>query len=122
MREENQLRGVMMPTSRKAIIVALGVFALMRGGAPMSSTSLAQTEQGQEAMLFSTAGFQSGVIDEVQGSTIRIDGRSYVLKSAVVVVTHEGEPLELQRIIPTARVKFHLKEGHIDKMVVTLPQ
>ena len=40
----------------------------------------------------------------------------------MVVVTHEGEPLEIERIIPTSLVKFHLKEGHIDKMVVTLPQ
>jgi hypothetical protein len=39
-----------------------------------------------------------------------------------VVVTHKGQPLELERIIPTSLVKFHLKEGHIDKMMVTLPQ
>ncbi len=83
---------------------------------------LAETEQGQAPMVFSTVGFQSGVIDAVEGSSIRIDGRGYVLKSAVVVVNHEGEPLELERIIPTSLVKFHLKEGHIDKMVVTLPQ
>ncbi len=73
-------------------------------------------------MPFTTAGFQSGMIDEVERSSIRIDGRSYVLKSAVLVVTPEGEPLELGQIIPTSKVKFHLKEGHIDKMVVTLPQ
>ncbi len=101
--------------------VAFGMLALVQM-ALMSSLSFAQTEPAIESMLFSTAGFQSGVIDEVQGSTIRINGRSYVLKSAVVVVTHEGEPLEVERIIPTSLVKFHLKEGHIDKMVVTLPQ
>ena len=45
-----------------------------------------------------------------------------MLKSAVVVVNREGEPLEIERIIPTSLVKFHVKEGHIDKMMVTLPQ
>ena len=40
----------------------------------------------------------------------------------MLVVSHEGEPLELGRIIPTSLVKFHLKEGYIDKMVVKLPQ
>ena len=37
-------------------------------------------------------------------------------------VGFQSEPLEIERIIPTSLVKFHLKEGHIDKMVVTLPQ
>ena len=105
--------------NRTAIVVALGVLALMQAAPSVLSVGFTQTEI---AMPFSTAGFQSGVIDEVQGSTIRIDGRSYVLKSAVQVVNHEGEPLELERIIPTSLVKFHLKEGHIDKMVVKLPQ
>lgn len=105
-----------------AILVVLSLLALMQMVSSVSSLSFAQTEQPQEAMRFATAGFQSGVVDEVQGSTIRIDGRSYVLKSAVVIVNHEGEPLEIERIISTSLVKFHLKEGHIDKMVVTLPQ
>lgn len=106
-----------MTINRLAFMVVLGLLALLLPSAP--SFVSAQTE---DVMPFSTAGFQSGVIDEVQGSTIRIDGRSYVLKSAVLVVSHEGEPLEIERIIPTSLVKFHLKEGHIDKMVVTLPQ
>ena len=104
------------------ILVVIDLLVLVQMVPSVSSISFAQTGQTQETMLFSTVGFQSGVIDEVQGSSIRIDGRSYVLKSAVVVVNHEGEPLEIERIIPTSLVKFHLKEGHIDKMVVTLPQ
>lgn len=104
------------------VFVVLGLLTLGQAIPPMPSNSIAETEQAPEVMRFATAGFQSGVIDEVQGSSIRIDGRSYVLKSSVVVLTHEGEPLEIERIIPTSLVKFHLKEGHIDKMVVTLPQ
>ncbi len=103
-------------------LVVLGLLTLGQTMPSVPSIGIAETAQAPEAMLFSTVGFQSGVIDEVQGSSIRIDGRSYVLKSAVVVVNHEGEPLEIERILPTSLVKFHLKEGHIDKMVVTLPQ
>ncbi len=105
--------------TRTIRLVVLGLLIL----APVRAPSVyADIEQSQESMLFSTVGFQSGVIDEMQGSTIRIDGRTYALKTAVVVVTHEMEPLEVERIVPTSLVKFHLKEGHIDKMVVTLPQ
>ncbi|MDP9131624.1 MAG: hypothetical protein M3M98_00630 [Nitrospirota bacterium] len=105
--------------NRTVIVVVCGFLTILQGAPSFPPIGFAQTDI---AMPFLTAGFQSGVIDEVQGSTIRIDGRSYVLKSAVLVVNHEGEPLELERIIPTSLVKFHLKEGHIDKMVVKLPQ
>ena len=105
--------------NRTTIVATLGLMALVQTMPFVPSVGFAQMDV---VMPFPTTGFQSGVIDEVQGSTIRIDGRSYVLKSAVLVVNHEGEPLDLERIIPTSRVKFHLKEGHIDKMVVTLPQ
>ena len=118
MREENQLRGY-MTMNRTVIVVTIGLLALLQA---ISCETTVASAQMDVVMPFPTAGFQSGVIDEVQGSTIRIDGRSYVLKSDVLVVNHEGEPLELGRIIPTSLVKFHLKEGHIDKMVVKLPQ
>jgi hypothetical protein len=39
-----------------------------------------------------------------------------------MILDHVGEPLELARVLPTSLVKFHLKEGRIDKMVVKLPQ
>ncbi|MBX3341185.1 MAG: hypothetical protein KF711_06310 [Nitrospira sp.] len=111
-----------MTMNHLILLLILSLSMLVQAANPGPSVAGMEPEQAQEPILFSTVGFQSGVIDEVQGSTIRIDGRTYVLKSAVVVVTHEGEPLALERIIPTSLVKFHLKEGHIDKMMVTLPQ
>ena len=108
-----------MAMNSRVVVVAIGVFALVLGASSVTSVGLAQTEL---TMPFSTIGFQSGVIDEVQGSTIRIDGRSYVLKSSVQAVDHKGRPLEPNQLVPTSEVKFHLKEGHIDKMVVKLPQ
>lgn len=116
--EENQLRGGIMAMSSKGI-VALGVFALVQVALSVPSVGFAQSEI---TMPFSTVGFQAGVIDEVQGSTIRIDGRTYVLKSGVQVVDHQGRSLEVNQIALTSEVKFHLKEGRIDKMAVKLPQ
>jgi hypothetical protein len=70
-----------------------------------------------------TVGYKSGQVTEVRPPfSIEIDERSYDLKSDVTILDREGEPLELARILPTSLVKFHLKEGRIDKMVVTLPQ
>jgi hypothetical protein len=111
-----------MAMKTKVIVAALWAATLFHWVPFAPAVSLAQTELQPMALPMSTIGFQSGVVDDVQGSSIRIDGRSYVLKAVVLVVTHEGEPLALERIIPTSRVKFHLKEGHVDKMVVTLPQ
>lgn len=121
MREEDQL-GVPLAMKSALLLIVMSSLTWLPMGSAVVPSVFAESEQAPEAAIFSTVGFQSGVVDEVQGSTIRIDGRSYVLKAAVMVMTHEGEPLELDRIIPTSLVKFHLKEGHIDKMVVTLPQ
>ena len=60
-----------------AFIVVLGLLTLGPTMPTVPSISLAETAQGPEAMLFSTVGFQSGVIDEVQGSTIRIEATRY---------------------------------------------
>ncbi|HQR15554.1 MAG TPA: hypothetical protein PKW52_08945 [Nitrospira sp.] len=104
------------------LLVVLSLSVLAQAANPAASMAGTETEQAQEAISFSTVGFQSGVIDEVQGSTIRIDGRSYVLKANVLVIDHRSRPMEVERIVPTSLIKFHLKEGHIDKMMVTLPQ
>ena len=78
---------------------------------------------GQTVSAPVTVGYKSGQVTEVRPpSSIEIDERSYELKVDVLIVDREGEPLELARILPTSLVKFHLKEGKIDKMVITLPQ
>lgn len=101
--------------------MVLRVVLTMALGCPLMAVVVsAQTTEG--VLPFSTVGFQSGVVDELQSATIRIDGRSYVLKPNVLVIDHEGQPLELARIVRTSLVCFHLKEGHIDKMMVKLPQ
>lgn len=109
-----------MAMKSKAIVVAFGLLTLMQWFPLISSVSFGQTVEN--TMPFSTVGFQSGVVDEVQGTTIRIDDRSYVVKSDAQVVDHQGRPLDLDQIVPTSEIKFHLKEGRVDKMMVKLPQ
>ncbi|WHZ24150.1 MAG: hypothetical protein OJF47_003262 [Nitrospira sp.] len=109
-----------MTMRSKAMVVTCGLLTLMQWLPLISFVSFGQTVEN--TMPFSTVGFQSGMIDEVQGTTIRIDGRSYVAKSDAQVIDHQGRPLDLDQIVPTSEVKFHLKEGRVDKMVVTLPQ
>lgn len=105
--------------NRKCILLTVSLLTIIGLHMSFESDGLSQTDVLSPV---ATAGFKSGVITDVRGSTIYIDDRSYEIKSNVVVVDHEGEPLEVERIIPTSQVKFHLKEGHIDKMVVKLPQ
>ena len=78
---------------------------------------------GQTTSQPMTVGYKSGQVTDVRPpSSIEIDERSYELKVDVTILDREGEPIELARILPSSLVKFHLKEGRIDKMVVTLPQ
>jgi hypothetical protein len=98
----------------RMIIVILALF----GAGREVSVGLCQTASPPM-----TVGYKSGQVTEVRPpSSIEIDERSYEVKANVVILDREGEPLELERILPTSLVKFHLKEGRIDKMVVTLPQ
>ena len=106
-----------MITARGTVLL----FALVITVALNHSASIALADDSV-ALPFPVVGFQAGVIEEMHGSSIRIDGRTYVLKADVLVIDHKGRPLELDRIIPTSLAKFHMKEGHIDKMMVTLPQ
>ncbi|MBX3236981.1 MAG: hypothetical protein KF814_12575 [Nitrospiraceae bacterium] len=105
-------------TARSTFIL-LAMSLMLCASGPLGSMGFAQETI---KLPFPTVGFQSGSVDEVHGSSIRIDGRTYTMKSDVIVVDHKGRELQLERIIPTSMAKFHLKEGHIDKMVVTLPQ
>jgi hypothetical protein len=70
-----------------------------------------------------TVGYKSGQVTDVRPpSSIEIDERSYELRADVVILDPDGDPVEFARILPTSLVKFHLKEGRIDKLVVTLPR
>jgi hypothetical protein len=99
-------------SKRLGIVAVLAVLTLQAG-----------VGLGQTTSQPMTVGYKSGQVTDVRPpSSIEIDERSYELKVDVTILDREGEPIELARILPSSLVKFHLKEGRIDKMVVTRPQ
>jgi hypothetical protein len=62
------------------------------------------------------------MVTDIRSTSIEIDGRMYSLKTGVVVVNEQGREIELGSVVPQSEVKFHVKEGQIDKLLVILPQ
>jgi len=86
------------------------------------STIISSPSWSEMQLPFSTGGFERGIVTEIHQASIEIDNRTYGLKSDVVIVNDQGQPIEMASIVPNSEIKFHLKEGHIDKMVVSLPR
>ncbi len=71
-----------------------------------------------------------GYVTEVSTHDIQIDGYSYKVKVGAELLDPEGEPLmesegvpfPVTKIVPGSAVKFFLKAGEIQKMIVTFPQ
>lgn len=101
-----------------ALLVGLGAAI---GGIPIGGLheGLAQTSGFSSQAV---AGFTPGQVTAVQGKTVQINGKNYELKANVVIQDEEGKPMEPGEIVPGAEVKFHLKEGQIDQMVLILPK
>ncbi|MEK7350988.1 MAG: hypothetical protein AAB177_08935 [Nitrospirota bacterium] len=65
---------------------------------------------------------KTGYVTGVSANEIQIDGYSYKIKVGAEILDHEGAPLLVMDIGQTAEVKFFLKNGEIQKMIVTLPR
>ena len=76
----------------------------------------------QSQFPFSTGGFERGMVTEVHQTSIAIDNKTYGLKPEIVIVNDQGQSIEIESVAPNSEVKFHVKEGRIDKMVVSLPR
>ncbi len=108
-------------------IALRGMLALLVGlGAAIASVPIGGLHEGlaQTSGIpsLAVASFTPGQVTAVQGKTVGIDGKSYELKPNVVIQDEEGNPMEPAEIVPGAAVKFHLKEGQIDQMVLILPK
>jgi hypothetical protein len=76
----------------------------------------------EDRVIFPIAAFERGMVTDIRSTSIEIDGRMYSLKTGVVVVNEQGREIELGSVVPQSEVKFHVKEGQIDKLLVILPQ
>ena len=103
------------------IVLAIALFAV-QGGA-----GIAFGDQAPEAVVLQA---KTGYVTGVSSNDIQIDGYSYRIKIGAELLDPEGEPLmesegvpyPVTRIVLNSAVKFFLKAGEIQKMIVTFPQ
>jgi hypothetical protein len=103
------------------IVLAIALFTAQGGAGAVFG------DQAQEAVVVQVkAGFVTGV----STNEIQIDGYSYRMKIGAELLDPEGEPLMESEGVPfpvtkiklNSSVKFFLKAGEIQKMIVTFPQ
>lgn len=106
---------------QRTIVLAIALFAIQGGGgAAMGDTSPAAV----------ALAVKSGMVTGVSAHDIQIDGYSYKIKVGAEILDQEGTPLmesegvpfPVTKIVLDSAVKFFLKAGEIQKMIVTFPQ
>ena len=105
-------------------LLRVAVALLIMGGVPIVGLTLEGMDEGlaQTSGSGSLADFKSGQVTDKQGNRLQIDNKDYVLQSNVSVKDDEGKQRELSEVGPGAVVQFHLKQGHIDQLVLVLPR
>ena len=91
------------------------------------SVGIAYSDQGPEAVVVQT---KIGFVTGASTHDIQIDGYSYKVKAGVELLDQEGaplmdsegEPFPVAKIRLGSSVKFFIKAGEIQKLIVTFPQ
>ncbi len=104
-----------------AILLAITLFTFH------GSVGIAYSDMAPEAVVVQT---KIGFVTGVSTHDIQIDGYSYKVKAGVELLDQEGaplmdsegEPLPVAKIPLSSAVKFFIKAGEIQKMIVTFPQ
>jgi hypothetical protein len=65
---------------------------------------------------------KSGKITAVGKDEIQIDGYTYRISPKAEIIDQGGDRLSVEEIRPTGLVKYNLKAGEIESMIVTNPQ
>jgi hypothetical protein len=115
------LGGAGMIKYQGAIVLAITLFTI-QGGA-----EIAFGDQAPEAVVSAA---KTGFVTGVSANEIQIDGFNYRMKVGVEILDQDGEPLmdsegepfPVTKIVLGSAVKFFLKAGEIQKMIVTFPQ
>lgn len=91
----------------------------------LSSLSLGPLTDGwaQSGGAQSLADYRLGqVTAKPQGGTVQINNQDYPLSKNVTVTDENDGPRRLEDLEPGLGVKFHVKNGRIDHIVVLLPR
>ena len=66
--------------------------------------------------------FLSGVVTGKGRAGIRINDRTYAFHSHATLTDEEGEDVDWSQLVRGVPVKFHLRRGKIDQIIVFLPR
>lgn len=106
-----------MMKSRFAIAVSVALFAMLGLG----HTGLAEMPSAA-----AVAQMKDGKVTAVGKDEVQIDGSSYRINEHAQIVDHEGQPIPVEDVFQDihrrALVKYLLKAGKIEVMIVTNPQ
>lgn len=89
-----------------------------------TATAQAHEDNGkpQQAVAAADINFQSGMVSNVSSNQIRINETNYPLDAHVTVSDDEGHPRDLKAVAPDSQVRYHVRHGHIDQIVIMLPK
>jgi hypothetical protein len=115
------LGGAGMRKYQGAIVLAIILFTVQGGNEIAFSETVSET-------VVSPA--MTGFVTGVSANEIQIDGYSYRIKVGAEILDPEGEPLmdsegepfPVAKIRLGSSVKYFIKAGEIQKMIVTFPQ
>lgn len=66
--------------------------------------------------------FTPGEVTANWGEALSVDGQEYPLATGVMVSDDDGNQREVKDFVPGTSVKYHLKNGKIDIVVLVLPK
>ena len=98
-------------------VLVIGVIVFGAG-----SVGMVAERSAEASVVMDTAGWPSGQVTGKQTNAIRIDERAYSLHTKLSIMNDEGTPVAWSAVAVGSWVKFHLKGGRIDHLVLVLPQ
>ena len=99
-----------------------GLIVLLCGALFLASLTAQSVASSQRGGPGAEGAYQSGVVTSLLGSRIEIDNTYYRLHKLVTVTDDEGTVLTLKDLGSGARVRFHLKGGQVDRIILMLPR
>lgn len=108
-------------SQRCRLVLSWVVAAVVISGASGAEVQTAVAQTGQAAV--SPTNFQSGqVTSGKSGTTLQINNANYTLKPQVIIKDDEGRERDERELQPGVQVRYHLKGGQIDQIVIVLPK
>ncbi len=103
---------------REILTVLLVVFTLLFMVIPAFPGQSTHQQTGNR----SSQGFMSGMVTEKSDRGISINGQRFKLDPEVTISDDEGHPVGWDEFGAGTRVKFRVKRGRVDRLIVFLPQ